>query len=241
MKIAIIGYGRMGHMVEQTARERGHKVECIIDEHNREELGSDKFKDCDVAIEFTRPDAAVDNVLACFAAGVPVVSGTTGWQNSMPSIKDMCDKGAGTLLWASNFSIGVNVFMAVNRYMASLLDRFPQYSCEIEEVHHVHKLDHPSGTAVTLAETIEGQVQRLDGWAELEEGKQMAADIIPVAHRREGEVAGIHTVKWTSHEDTLTFTHSANGRRGFALGAVMAAEWLERRKGFYTVADMFGF
>lgn len=231
----------MGHMVEEIAAERGHKVVCRIDTDDKDAFSSPHFRDSDVAIEFTQPDAAVDNVLRCFSAGVPVVSGTTGWQNSMPSIKDMCDKGAGTLLWASNFSIGVNVFMAVNRYMASLLDKFPGYRCEVEEVHHVHKLDHPSGTAVTLADTIVGQVERLDGWAEPAEGEELKADILPVGHRREGEVPGIHTVRWESDADTLTFTHSAKSRRGFALGAVMAAEWLKGRKGFYTINDMFGF
>ena len=242
MKIAIIGYGRMGHVVEEVARERGHHVVCIIDEHNTDMLESAAFRSADVAIEFSQPKAALSNVLASFTAGVPVVCGTTGWLESMPSVRMMCEKGLGTLLWSSNFSIGVNVFKAVNRYMAHLFDKFPQYSCSMEEVHHIHKLDHPSGTAITLADTIVSEVGRLDGWQEPDADGSVSAGRLPIDHRREGEVPGIHTVVWDSEADTLTFTHSAKSRRGFALGAVLAVEWLKGRPtGLYTIDDMLGF
>lgn len=242
MKIAIIGYGRMGHAVEEVARERGHSIVCTIDNNNTDMLESEAFRSADVAIEFSQPKVALSNILASFTAGVPIVCGTTGWLESMPSVRMMCDKGLGTLLWSSNFSIGVNVFKAVNRYMARLFDKFPQYSCSMEEVHHIHKLDHPSGTAITLAETIAGEVKRIDGWQEPDTEGAVPAGQLPVAHRREGEVPGIHTVTWDSEADTLTFTHSAKSRRGFALGAVLAAEWLKDRKpGLYTIDDMLGF
>ncbi len=238
MKIAIIGHGRMGRAVEEAARRRGHDITCIIDEGQEEKFSSPEFKGADVAIEFSIPSAAVDNYLHAFAAGVPVVSGTTGWLSSMPEIKDMCLKGAGTLLYASNFSVGVNIFMEINRRLAAIMNAFPQYAPSMMEVHHVHKLDHPSGTAITLAEEIVESTDRMSGWAEPEAGKSLAADVLPVGHRREGEVPGIHTVTWDSPEDSITISHDAKSRAGFALGAVLAAEWLKGRSGFHTMQEV---
>lgn len=240
MKIALIGYGKMGHIIEKIAVERGHHIVAVIDADNTCELGGHEFATTDVAIEFTTPSTAVENILASFAAGVPVVSGTTGWQKYLPEMQKLCEEGKGTLLWSSNFSIGVNIFRAVNRYLASLMERFPEYRPSLVETHHIHKLDHPSGTAVTLCEEIIAADGNIERW---EEAEVSAVDTktLPVKAIREGEVPGIHTILWDSPVDTLTISHSAKSREGFALGAVMAAEWLAGRKGFFTMQDFLDF
>lgn len=238
MKLAIIGYGRMGHMIEEIAKQRGHKIVCVIDVDNPDDFETSAYRSADVAIEFTTPGTAVENILKSFASKVPVVCGTTGWLDALPALKDMCDKGEGTLLYASNFSIGVNVFMAVNRYLASLLNDFPEYSPSMTEIHHIHKLDHPSGTAITLAEDIVTRVTRLDTWQEPEEGKTLPKQALPIEHVREGEVPGTHIITWDSPVDKITISHEAKSREGFALGAVKAAEWLKGKHGYYTISDM---
>ncbi len=238
MKIAIIGYGRMGHLIEEIAKERGHKIVCIIDADNTSDFDTPEFKSADVAIEFTTPGSAVDSTLASFAAGVPVVVGTTGWTDSLPDIKDMCEKGRGTMLFASNFSIGVNIFRAVNKYLASVMNDFPEYTPSMTEIHHIHKLDHPSGTAVTLAGDIVQSMARIDRWEEPEPGKVPDKHALQVNHVREGEVPGTHVITWDSPVDSITIRHEAKNRVGFAFGAVRAAEWLKGRKGFFTIADM---
>lgn len=239
MKIALIGHGKMGRIIEEIALSRGHEIVKIIDEDNIHELASEEFRSADVAIEFTRPDQAVDNILKCFAAGVPVVSGTTGWTGSLPEMQTMCSRGDGTLLWSSNFSIGMNIFMALNRYLTSIMTKFPEYRPSLEEVHHIHKLDHPSGTAITLAEDLISLYPPLRGWKEPESADVMVADdMLPVNAVREGEVPGIHSITWTSEADEITITHSAHSRAGFALGAVIAAEWLPGHQGFFTMKDV---
>ncbi|MDE7495319.1 MAG: 4-hydroxy-tetrahydrodipicolinate reductase [Muribaculaceae bacterium] len=238
MKIALIGYGKMGHIIEQVALSRGHKIVCVIDADNTQDFSSNAFKEADVAIEFSTPGTAVDNILASFAAGVPVVSGTTGWTAALPDLQDMCDKGRGTLLYASNFSIGVNIFMALNRYLAGIMNDFAQYSASMVETHHIHKLDHPSGTAITLAEELVAKVDRLSSWQEPAPGVTLDKKALPVDHVRQGEVPGIHTITWESEADTISITHSAKSREGFALGAVLAAEWLKGRKGFHSMGEM---
>lgn len=245
MKIAIIGYGKMGHVIEKTALQRGHSIVCVIDKDNTGDFASEAFASADVAIEFSTPATAVDNILASFAAGVPVVSGTTGWSEYLPELQKMCAKGEGTLLWASNFSIGVNLFRAVNRYLARLMNRFPQYSASLEETHHIHKLDHPSGTAVTIAEEIVEHHDATLGWEEVcfttpehEECRDLSdKSNLPVTAIREGEVPGIHTVRWESSVDNISVSHSAKGREGFALGAVLAAEWIKDKKGYFNIGD----
>ncbi|MDE5842542.1 MAG: 4-hydroxy-tetrahydrodipicolinate reductase [Muribaculaceae bacterium] len=239
MKIALIGHGKMGHIIEEIALSRGHEIVKIIDEDNIHELASEEFRSADVAIEFTRPDQAVDNILKCFAAGVPVVSGTTGWTESLPELQAMCDRGDGTLLWSSNFSIGMNIFMALNRYLTSIMAKFPAYTPSMEEVHHIHKLDHPSGTAITLAEDLIALYPPLKDWKEpADEKEAVAADLLPITAIREGEVPGIHSITWTSEADEITITHSAHSRAGFALGAVIAAEWLPGHKGFFSMKNV---
>ena len=236
MKIALIGYGKMGRVIEEIALTRGHEVVCRIDVDNQADFYSPAFASADVAIEFTTPATAVNNYKKAFAAGVPVVSGTTGWLESMPEIKAACDEGA-TFFYASNFSLGVNVFFAVNRWLAGVMNHLDDYKVSLEEIHHIHKLDHPSGTAITLADGIVENIDRLNGWSET----LQADDMLPITAQREGEVPGTHIVQYDSEVDTITIEHRAKSRRGFALGAVVAAEFTVGKKGFLTMSDMLSF
>ncbi len=262
MKIAIIGYGKMGHMIEQIAKDRGHEISVIIDADNLADIDSKAFRKSDVAIEFSQPDTAVNNLLRCFSAGVPVVCGTTGWLDSLDAVKSVCESGKGAMLYSSNFSIGVNIFEAVSRYLAGIMNNYPQYTPSMEEVHHIHKLDHPSGTAITIAEELIEVSNKVDIWkepadnAENDDNAGNSENTLYISHRREGEVPGIHTVIWDSPQDTITISHSAKSREGFALGAVLAAEWLAEKckkfsvgplklgsgqTGFFTMKDMLKF
>ena len=241
MKIAIIGYGKMGHLIAEIAKKRGHEISCIIDLDDKHLFNSEKFRNSDVAIEFTVPDAAVEGIMECFAAKVPVVVGTTGWSDSLPAIREMCEKGKGTLFFSSNFSIGMNIFMAINRYLGKIMNEYENYSPSLKEVHHIHKLDHPSGTAITLAEDLVKVYDKIKEWFEPEEGHKLKKEQLPIYHERLGEVPGIHTVTWESDCDEISITHSAKNRNGFALGAVCAAEWLKGKKGFFTMQDMLNF
>lgn len=251
MKIALIGYGKMGHMIEQIALERGHEIVCKIDKDNQKDFDSPAFATADVAIEFTTPTAAYDNYLKAFAHNVKVVSGSTGWQHEHKAdIERLCTEGGQTLFWASNFSIGVAIFSAVNRYLAKIMNNYPQYDVTMQETHHIHKLDAPSGTAITLAEDILTNITRKTKW---EKGKQvaadgkvipakeMAADVLPIDSIREGEVPGIHSICYNSDADKITITHDAHNRKGFALGAVLAAEYTKDHKGLLSTNDLFQF
>ena len=238
MKIALIGYGKMGKMIEQIALERGHEIVSIIDRDNQQDFDSPAFASADVAIEFTAPQAAYGNYLKAWAKGVKVVSGSTGWlKEHGDDVRRACTEGGKTLFWASNFSIGVAVFSAVNRYLAKIMNQFPQYDVELEETHHVHKLDHPSGTAITLAEGILEQLDRKKAWAE----DTTDPDLLRIDHIRRGEVAGIHTIRYDSDADCITITHDAHSRKGFALGAVLAAEYTQQHEGLLTTSDLFKF
>ena len=237
MKIALIGYGKMGHAIEEIALSRGHEIVCRIDKDNQDDFDSSQFKSADVANEFTAPTLALGIYRLAFAAGVPVVSGTTGWLEHLPEVKEACEKGQ-TFFYASNFSLGVNIFFAVNKYLAGIMNHFPQYEVSLEEIHHVHKLDHPSGTAITLAEDIIGQLNSKHSWTE---AQPAPADAIPVVARREGEVPGTHIVTYDSEVDTIRISHEAKSRKGFALGAVVAAEFTVGKKGFLTMQDLFSF
>ena len=237
MKIALIGYGKMGHMIEGIALERGHEIVGIIDPTlvNGDcslvtDFDSEEFRSADVAIEFTTPATAKENILRAWAQNVPVVCGTTGWKpeelrveglelREVDSRKLIVDSKTGKtmLVWSSNFSVGVNIFFDLNKQLASAMKAQPQYTPSITEIHHIHKLDKPSGTAKTLAEQIENELPSLQG---------EAGGRLPIESIREGEVPGTHEVKWDSEEDTIIITHIAKGRRGFALGAVLAAESL---------------
>ena len=237
MKIALIGYGKMGHAIEQIALQRGHEIVSVIDVNNQEDFTSDAFKSADVAIEFSMPAVAMDNYRRAFAAGVPVVSGTNGWLEHLPEIKEACKAGQ-TFFYASNFSLGVNIFFALNKYLAKIMNDFPAYDVRMVETHHVHKLDAPSGTAITLAEGLIDNIERKNKWVE---GKEPAEDEIGICSVREGEVPGIHTVIYESDVDTISITHDAKSRMGFALGAVIAAEFTCGKKGFLTMQDMLKF
>ena len=241
----------MGHMIEEIALSRGHEIVCIIDINNPEDFNSPAFRSADVAIEFTTPTAAYGNFLRAFAAGVKVVSGSTGWKKDHEAdVRRLCTEEGNTLFWASNFSLGVAVFRAVNRYLAGLMNRFAEYDVSIEETHHVHKLDAPSGTAITLAEDIVDRLDRKTGWelglVHRPDGSvEGRADVAPAAVRidavRRGEVPGIHTVTYDSPEDRIAITHDAHSRRGFALGAVLAAEYTATHSGLLTMDDLFNF
>ena len=225
MKIALIGYGKMGHIIESIAIERGHEVVCIIDQNNIQDFESASFASADVAIEFTTPQTAEQNVRRAWAAGVPVVCGTTGWNVEairQEAIRQEAIRQKVGLMWSSNYSIGVNILFALNHQLAKFMEAYPDYTPHMTEVHHIHKLDAPSGTAKTLQEAIG-------------EERLPVADIESI---REGEVPGIHTVTWESEVDTLTISHSAKSRKGFALGAVIAAEWMKGKTGWHDFTEV---
>lgn len=251
MKIALIGYGKMGKMIEEIALSRGHEIVSIIDIDNPQDFDSPAFASADVAIEFTAPMAAYGNYLKAFAHNVKVVSGSTGWMKEHgEDVKKMCAEGGQTLFWASNFSIGVAIFSAVNRYLAKIMNGFPQYEVSIEETHHIHKLDAPSGTAITLAEEVVGNLDRKKDWVK---GTLLApdgtvsgkadgnADEVVINSIRRDEVPGIHTITYDSEADKISITHDAHSRRGFALGAVLAAEFTAHHNGLLTTSDLFKF
>lgn len=238
MKVAIIGYGKMGKTIEGILLERGHEVILKINEHNTEELTSSNLKLCDVAIEFSQPSSAVENYFKCFEAGLPVVSGTTGWLHDMDKVKAALDKQQGTMFYAPNFSIGVNIFFKINAVLAKIMNGQAAYDVEMEEIHHTEKLDSPSGTAIRTAEILLHELDRKSNWAE---DVKSAENELLIKVKREDKVPGTHTVDYLSDEDKISVSHTAFSRKGFALGAVLAAEWVYRKKGFYTMDDMLNF
>ena len=251
MKIALIGYGKMGKTIEKIAIERGHEIVSIIDIENREDFGSEAFRSADVAIEFTAPTVAYDNCKQAMAAGVKVVSGSTGWYSDHEAeMRELCEKEGKTLFWASNFSLGVAIFSAVNRYLAKIMNRFSGYDVQMEETHHIHKLDAPSGTAITLAEGILENIDRKASWVmgdltnpdgSVTTGKKPQASELKIDAIRRDEVPGIHSITYDSAADSITITHDAKNRSGFALGAVLAAEYVNEHNGLLGMNDLFDF
>ncbi|MDY3032329.1 MAG: 4-hydroxy-tetrahydrodipicolinate reductase [Odoribacter sp.] len=237
MKIALLGYGKMGKMIERIAQERGHEIILTVDDKNREDFISEKLKQADVAIEFTMPDVAVDNYKWCMECGVSVVSGTTGWLEQWEEVKKCVKEKNGGFFYASNFSIGVNIFFRLNKYLAKMMNGFSDYRVFIEETHHIHKMDAPSGTAITLAEGILDNLTAYHSW-KLDEGMPMEPDTVPVTAKRIGEVPGIHGVTYKSAVDEIEIRHSAFSREGFAQGAVLAAEFMVGKKGLYNMDDL---
>ncbi|MBS0010276.1 MAG: 4-hydroxy-tetrahydrodipicolinate reductase [Bacteroidales bacterium] len=238
MRITIIGYGRMGREVERLAIKRGHEIVLKIDKDNTEDIDSDQFMKSNVAIEFTRPETAYENITGCIHRGVPLVSGTTGWTTQLPRVKDLLASKGGSFLYASNFSIGVNILFSLNRKLAAIMNGLPDYNVEIGEIHHTMKKDSPSGTAISLAGDIINECERYESWHPDETGNEGS---IRIHSDRIGQVTGTHKVKWNSDIDAISLEHESYNRQGFALGAVIAAEFIHKRKGFFTMTDLLGF
>ncbi|WP_289054482.1 4-hydroxy-tetrahydrodipicolinate reductase [Carboxylicivirga marina] len=238
MKIALIGYGKMGQEIEKIALDRGHEIVSKIDISSKDSFADDAFKSANVAIEFTRPEAAYDNYIKCFEANVPVVSGTTGWLDKLTDIQDRCKNDKQTFFYASNFSLGVNIFFELNKQLARIMNKMEEYNVSMEEVHHTQKLDAPSGTAITLAEGI---IDNVDGKTDWKLDKEENTSDIAIKAIREGQVPGIHTIKYESSVDEIIIHHSAKSRKGFALGAVLAAEFAAKNNGYLTMNDLLNF
>jgi 4-hydroxy-tetrahydrodipicolinate reductase len=238
LKIAIIGYGKMGKMIETIAQDKGHNIHLIIDV-DATENDWNKLSDCDVAIEFSRPESAVNNILKCFESKVPVVVGTTGWYNAYDQISNACKQYQGALMTATNFSIGVNLFFHINKILAQAMNNLPEYNVSIQEIHHTQKLDAPSGTAITIAQGVLNSLSRKSEWVlsnEYTSENQLSIDAI-----RKDDVPGTHSVTYSSAIDDIEIKHTAHNRSGFAIGAVVAAEWMVGKKGVFTMNDLIGF
>lgn len=245
MKLALLGYGKMGQIIERIALDRGHQIVLRIDALNPEDLTSENLQKADVAIDFSTPASVLHNIELCFEAGVPVVVGTTGWYERLQEVENTCRVGNKTMLYASNFSIGVNVFFHINKVLASVMNQYSQYEVQVEEIHHTQKLDSPSGTAITIAEGIIDHLDRKSEWVNELVGENTEMVVRPEqllieSHRIE-DVPGTHTVIYSSEVDEIELKHTAHSRTGFALGALLAAEWLKDRQGFYNITDMFDF
>ena len=245
MNIALIGYGKMGQIIERFAIERGHEVVLKIGSTNLDELTVSNLRKADVAIDFSLPDAAIKNIYTCFDANVPLIVGTTGWYGQLQEIKNECLQGNHTLLYGSNFSIGVNLFFHINEVLAKMMNNYPAYDVQVEEIHHTQKLDAPSGTAMTIAEGIIENLDRKTEWINELSGQGltevMKKDQLLIASERIENIPGTHTVVYSSEVDEIELKHTANSRAGFALGAVVAAEWLQNKQGFYNITDIFNF
>lgn len=237
MKVALLGYGKMGKEIEKVLLQAGHEVIVTIDNDQEWVERHDAFIQSDVAIEFSTPQAVINNLYRCFEHHVPVVSGTTAWLEHKDEVIARCTEYEGSFIYGSNFSIGANLFFAVNEIMAQMMNEQSQYELSIDETHHITKKDAPSGTAITTAQVIMSQLQRKCNW---KLGEEAAADEIAIRAHRVGDAAGIHTVTYTSDEDSLQITHTANSRLGFAKGAVKAAAWLLDNPGIYEFKDIFG-
>ncbi|WP_131535618.1 4-hydroxy-tetrahydrodipicolinate reductase [Pedobacter nototheniae] len=241
MKIALLGYGKMGQIIEKFALERGHEV--VLKISSKDTLTRQDLKNADVAIDFSTPDAVLQNIDTCFDADVPVVVGTTGWYGKLQEVKNECDLGNNTLLYGSNFSIGVNLFFKLNKTLAKLMNNYPAYEVQVEEIHHTQKLDSPSGTAITIAEGIVENLERKTEWLNEVVGTDVEVfpkgeQLLIESHRIEN-IPGTHTVIYSSEVDDIEIKHTAHNRAGFALGAVVAAEWLQNKKGFFNITDIF--
>lgn len=237
MRIALIGYGKMGKMIEEIAVERGHQIVLKINIENTDDFSQKAMADADAAIEFTSPHSAYDNVRKCIEWNVPVVSGSTGWNEQLPVVKDLCRQKNGSFLHASNFSIGVNIFFAINKQLAKLMAAYPEYTPGLKEIHHTAKLDAPSGTAVTLAEQILEQLPNKQKWVN---APQQSPEELSIISERVDPAPGTHHVQYTSEIDTIEIIHTAHNRKGFALGAVLAAEFIAGRKGVFSMQDVLG-
>ena len=239
MKIVLLGYGKMGKEIEKIALSRKHEIILKVDENNHSSITKEQLAAGDVAIEFSTPHTVEENIYKCFNAGLPIVVGTTGWYDNFDKITADCKKGNHALFHATNFSVGVNLFFKVNKYLAELMNNYPDYNVSMEEIHHIHKLDKPSGTAITLATQVIEKIDRKNKWAVGSDLRQNDnGDTLYIKDIREGEVPGTHILKYSSDIDDIEIMHKAHNRKGFALGAVMAAEFLNKKKGIYTMSDL---
>ncbi len=248
MKIALLGYGKMGKIIEKIATDRNHQIVLKIDKDNVHEATPENLKQADVAIEFSTPATVLANIDRCFEAGIPIVVGTTGWYEQLDEVKQKCIDTNSTLLYGSNYSVGVNVFFHVNRILAKIMNNYPYYDVQVEEIHHTQKLDSPSGTAITIAEGIIDGLEAKQNWKNVlvDDSAAPGDDLLQnnellIESLRIENVPGTHTVMYDSEVDSIEFKHTAHNRSGFALGAVLAAEWVSDKKGFYQVTDMFNF
>ncbi|MFI5150079.1 MAG: 4-hydroxy-tetrahydrodipicolinate reductase [Bacteroidia bacterium] len=238
MNIALIGYGKMGREIEKIALSRGHQIVLKVDEHNASSYSDAELKQAHAAIEFSTPATAVDNILRCFRCNVPVVAGTTGWLEKMDEVKQACTLSGSTFFYASNYSIGVNLFFQLNKFLAQLMNPYSDYNPVLEEIHHIHKKDSPSGTGITLAEDLLSGFKRKTSW---KEGESTDPEVLAILSKREGEVPGTHNIHYISAVDEISISHIAHNRKGFALGAVIASEWIQGKKGIWGMNDMLGF
>jgi len=237
MKITISGYGKMGREIEKTAKERNHEITAIIDSEDDWIKQHANISESDIVIDFSQPDVVISNILRCFELKLPIVTGTTGWDNKKGEIQKLCAGKGMAVFSASNFSIGVNIFFEVNKKLAELMGKQENYDVSMKEIHHIHKLDKPSGTAIQLADQIISHSPKIQDWDLEEENNKKT---LPIQSLRAGEVPGTHVIKYTSEVDRLTIMHEAKSRKGFALGAVLAAEWLKNKNGFFEMKDMLG-
>jgi len=248
MKIALLGYGKMGKIIEKIAHDRKHEIVLKIDHDNQADLTAENLRLADVAIEFSTPATVLSNIEHCLNAGVPIVVGTTGWYSNLPELKDKYERSSTAMLYATNFSVGVNIFFHVNKILAKLMNNYPYYDIQVEEIHHTQKLDSPSGTAITIAEGIIDNLDAKKEWVNAlnadgteSDNANVTADQLLIESHRVDSVPGTHTVIYDSEVDAIEFKHTAHNRNGFALGAVLAAEWIQGKQGFYSVDAMFDF
>lgn len=238
MKIALLGYGKMGKEIEKIALERGHEITLKIDINSDWTKEKQLLSSADVAIEFSTPQSTIQNIFHSFDVNVPVVVGTTGWMEQLDYVKEVCEKNGQTLFYASNFSIGVNIFFEINKKLAAMMNKQSGYNVSMEEIHHTEKLDSPSGTAIKLAEGILEKYPHKKSWVNTTTDKP---EVLGIVSKRIDKVPGTHTVTWSSEIDELEIKHTAHNRKGFALGAVMAAEWVSDKRGVFTMHDMLSF
>lgn len=234
MKIALIGYGKMGKEIEEIAVKKGYEIILKITSENKDELTPGNLKNADVAIEFSSPESAKQNILTCLEAGVPVISGSTGWLHHLKEVEDYCHKKGGAFLYSSNFSVGVNIFFELNKFLAKLMSIHPEYNVSIEEIHHTQKKDAPSGTALTLAEQVLERVPCKEKWV-LDFGTEK--DLV-ITSKRKDPAAGTHTIKYFSSVDDIEITHIAHNRKGFASGALLAAMFIDGKTGVFTMKNV---
>ncbi len=238
MRIALLGYGKMGKEIEKIALERGHTISIKIDRTQLATFNVDSLKDTDVAIEFSTPDAAYNNIQTCFKANTPVVVGTTGWLDKLDTCISQCKSEGSGLFYASNFSVGVNVFFEVNKKLAQLMAPYSEYTVDMDEIHHTQKLDAPSGTAITLAEGVMDHHNKIDAW--VNDAKNTADNEVNIISKRIENVPGTHSITYNSPIDEIYIKHTAHNRKGFALGALLAAEFMNGKSGFHGMSDLLG-